>query len=68
MNCFPLVVPPTHLKGIGDEPLTPVSEAAAVIAHKSRGVSLRGAKIDQHVSFPKGLPVAFHLKNEYLKD
>ena len=67
MNFYRMVVPPTRLKGIGDEPLSVASDEANTIVRRSR-VSLRGAKTDQHSSFPKGLPIAFHMKSEYLKD
>ena len=55
------VAPLSELKGIGDEPLAPLSDGATMIMHKPCGASLPGVKIDQHASFPKGLPRAFQL-------
>ena len=47
---------PLALKGIGDEPMLPASDGAMMIMHKHSKPSMQGVKIDQHSSFPKGLP------------
>ena len=56
----------TGLKGIGDEPLMPLADGATMIMHKT-ATSCRGAKIDCHASFPKGLPKAFQLREEHIR-
>lgn len=62
------IAPLPRLKGIGDEPLAPLSDGAVMIMHRPRVSSLRGAKIDQHASFPKGLPKVFGVRDEHLRD
>ena len=59
---------PTRMKGIGDEPLDPVSDGAVMIMHRPRSTSFHGAKIDQHASFPKGLPKVFGIRDENVRD
>jgi len=67
MNCSKLigvcrgVAPSTELKGIGDEPLAPLSDGASMIMHRGLSTSLEGTKVDQHASFPKGMPRAFRI-------
>ena len=58
----------TGLQGIGDEPLSPASDGASMIMHRAPVASMRGVKIDQHASFPKGLPKAFRLTDEHIRD
>ena len=57
----------TRLEGIGDEPMMPVSDGSVMLMHKPHGTSLKGAKIDQHASFPKGLPRAFRI-DDHIRD
>ena len=66
-TCKTIGLPP-RIEGIGDEPLDPISDGAVMIMHKPCGKLPRGVKIDQHNSFPKGLPPAFRLSDEHLKD
>ena len=63
---FPKPVLPA-LKGIGDEPMLPASDGATMIMHKPVKVSMHGVKVDQHSSFPKGLPLAFRLNDEHVR-
>ena len=58
----------TALQGIGDAPMAPVSDGASMIIHRASNASMRGVKIDQHASFPKGLPKAFRLTDEHIRD
>ena len=62
---FPNPVPPA-LKGIGDEPM-PASDGATMIMHKPVKVSMHGVKVDQHSSFPKGLPTTFRVHDEHVR-
>ena len=59
---------PVKMEGIGDEPMMPVSDGATLLSHRPSGVLLPGTKIDQHASFPKGLPKAFELSDQHLRD
>ena len=59
---------PLELKGIGDEPLSAAVDGAILITHKPCGRLSRGFKVDQHASFPQGLPRAFRLTDEHMKD
>ena len=58
----------TGFQGIGDEPLAPASDGASMIMHRAPDASMPGVKIDQHASFPKGLPKAFRLTDEHIRD
>ena len=59
---------PVTLEGIGDEPMASSSDGYGSVVRRSPSTSLRGTKIDQHASFPKGLPRAFHLHDEHIRD
>ncbi len=53
-----------NFEGIGDEPTDSMGAYTGSVKVASYGVRDR----DEHVSFPKGLPKAFVLKEEHLKD
>ena len=74
MNYFQLVGTcrtvglPTRIRGIGDEPLEPLSDGSILLMHhRSCGKLPRGFKVDQHSSFPQGLPKAFQLTDEHIR-